>query len=405
MNQARQQLLSGLFFKLLINLRKMPYFTYSKTDEADQPALSVNGWDNILQKTTNLKTPCIQQQVLNEAETADFNRWITDSIKFNCLKNKYCSDFLIYQNGETASLSFIQQNLLPAVLNFDNDPLKWIGDVFAENQFSIVMNHIEKYSTQTAEKLSEMINPLLLRLGIPSKGIHTTVNIDNQYFTQKTEQYTQTNALRFNLSEADQFIYTWPAEIYKAAGGAAQPSAELLSLAVQHHFKKGDLIFIPEDHYYFKRAAGISVSLILWFDNDQQKALFEKTQTDVVSDYTAALFSNRGWMEIPLTIDQISDFKPEENFYQLKNKQVQLPYPFKIYHKVLNSGELAVYARGAKITLKYHPLLPEILDWLNTNEVIPTNSLLLELNRKWPEEAGLYFLALLYNKRAVYLLS
>lgn len=383
----------------------MPYFTYSKTDETDQPALSLNGWDDILLQTTNLKTPHIQHHVLNEVETTDFNRWIVDAIKFNCLKNKYCSDFMIYHNGETASLGFIQQHVFPAVSGFNNDPLKWISDVFSENKFGIVMNRIEKYSTQTAEKLSEMISPLLLRLGIPSKGIHTIVNIDNQYFTQETVQYAQTNALHFNLSETDQFIYTWPAEIYKTASASAQSLTELLVLAAKHHFKKGDLFFIPENYHYFKSAAGISISLILWFDNNQQQALFEKTQVDVVSDYTAALFSNRGWMETPLTIDQISDFKPEENFYQLKNKQIQLPYPFKIYHKVLSSGELAVYARGAKITLKYHPLLPEMLDWLNTNEVISTNSLLLELNRKWPEEAGLYFLALLYNKRAVYLLN
>ncbi|PIG97209.1 hypothetical protein CS542_07450 [Pedobacter sp. IW39] len=75
----------------------------------------------------------------------------------------------------------------------------------------------------------------------------------------------------------------------------------------------------------------------------------------------------------------------------LDNVYVQLPYPFQLYHTRTNAEDITIYARGAKITIRFNPLLEDIINQLNTNEIFHTGSLLKQLNEEWPPQAGLYF--------------
>jgi hypothetical protein len=84
----------------------------------------------------------------------------------------------------------------------------------------------------------------------------------------------------------------------------------------------------------------------------------------------------------------------------LEGKIIKNTYPFKIYSKK-EEEELIVFARGSKISIKYHPELEKIIEAINTNNTVDVTDLLAGLTKYWPIEAGLYFLSLLYNKRAI----
>ena len=86
----------------------------------------------------------------------------------------------------------------------------------------------------------------------------------------------------------------------------------------------------------------------------------------------------------------------------LADKYIRAISPFRIYYKVLTAEEkLLVFTRASKIEIRYHPALVNMLDKINTGETLEVHALLQELAQDWPEEAGLYFLSLIYNKRGI----
>lgn len=429
--------------------------TLSVNNPTGKFQLNSDGWLSILQKTGSFTLPDVQYNVLENEDKTNFKKWIFDVIRYICMNKTNAYGFRVYVDGEIVSNDYLNTNVYPNIPAIDDDGSQWIEEVFQQQKFGIILNDSEKFSLQIAERLSAMIQPLLENLGVPSNGMHTTVFIGNYGFTPLGihQDHFGANVIHFHLGPGDKTMYTWEAGLFESADGKNKKLEELLPLATAHHFKEGDLFFMPWDQYHIGKTDEISIGLTVWFDNHSNQALFErllksialefnntelqeitKMQNGIVNidlapvdaifrnnenavtlsfkellkeaflDFKLALFSNCGWTSVPISMSQLSDFKVEENFDRMDNTAVQLPYPFKLYHTA-DREKLTIYARGAKITMKYHPLLLAIIERLNTNEVITTNSLLSELNTEWPPQAGLYFLAMLYDKRAVALVN
>jgi hypothetical protein len=142
----------------------------------------------------------------------------------------------------------------------------------------------------------------------------------------------------------------------------------------------------------------------LKIDKAELDKSFEDVVKDLYQDYTLGLYSNQGWKTRPIPLDRQLDPKIMEevnDIYHLKGKTISTVSPFKISYKVSPNKPLLIYARGTKIEIMFHPELVEILDRLNTGEKVLTEELLARLNTVWPEEAGLYALNLLHNKKAI----
>ncbi|MBB5620723.1 hypothetical protein HDE69_001772 [Pedobacter cryoconitis] len=413
------------------------------------------GWENILHKTANFTAPEVQTNVLESEDRINFRKWIFDVIRHICINKTNAYGFRVYLNSEIVNKDYLTENVYSHIPAVESDGTQWIEDVFQDQKFGIILNFSEKFSMPMADRLSALIHPLLDHLGVPSNGMHTTVFIGNYGFTPLGihQDHFGANVIHFHLGPGDKTMYTWEAGLFESLDGKNKPLAELLPLANAYHFEQDDLFFMPWDQYHIGQTDDLSVGLTVWFDNHSNHALaerllksitmqmdnenlqeitkmqhgiadidynsveeifknhskiadlpFKDLLKEVFSDFKMALFSNCGWTSIPITMEQISDdFKVDENFGLLDNVYVQLPYPFQLYYTRTNAEDITIYARGAKITIRFNPLLEDIINQLNTNEIFHTGSLLKQLNEEWPPQAGLYFLALLYNKRALYI--
>jgi len=139
-------------------------------------------------------------------------------------------------------------------------------------------------------------------------------------------------------------------------------------------------------------------SLINLSENLQEMTFMELLKY-LHKEFKLAILSNGGWANIPMTLkDKI---KYDIDSYEiLENKIVITPYPYKTYYEKVGD-ELVIFARGYKVKIKYHNELIIIIEKLNQNKEEEVNKLLSNLIQDWPIEAGLYFLSLLYDKRAI----
>lgn len=431
--------------------------TLAITDYTEKFQLDNSGWNEILQETGNFALPGVKHNVLQENDKINFNQWIFDVIRYVCTTKTDAYGFRVYVNGAIVNEDYLKEYVYPHIPSIDDhDGSQWIKAVFQDQKFGIILNYSEKFSIQIAERLSVLVQPLIEEIGVPSNGMHTTVFIGNYGFTPLGihQDHFGANVIHFHLGPGDKTMYTWNEELFESINGGDKTLDEVLPFATPHHFHEGDLFFMPWDQYHIGRTDDVSIGLTVWFDNHSNAALFERILKtislefqnsdlkqitkmqrgiknidlssidtvfkaykiaselsfkdllkEVFADFKIALFSNCGWTAIPVTVEQTSDFKVDEDFGRMDNINIQVPYPFKLYHTKENEQEITIYARGSKITMKYHQLLIDIINRLNNHEVINTNTLLSDLDKEWPVQAGQYFIAMLYNKRAIHIVD
>lgn len=426
-----------------------------ETPTTTEQPIDLATWQKILEKTDNFKLPGVEKGMLSAQQVLDFKTSIMDVIRFICTQQTDEYGFRVYLDGKKMGSDYLKSSVYPNLPAVGDDGSTWTKDVFQENKFGIILNSSEKFSMKIADQLSALMQPLLDTLGIPSSGMHSTVFIGNYGFTPLGihQDHYGANVIHFHLGPGEKIMYTWDASLFEGLDPADKTLEAVLPKAKEFPFGTGDLYFMPWDQYHIGRTDEISTGLTVWFDNHSNKALLEtlisavKLQfpndqlTDITplekdihqlnlsiidkivsgnpratelsfkdllkqtfSEFKLALFSNRGWRAIPMTMEEISSFKVDDHYNELNDKNIQVPFPYQLYYNV-NEPEITVYARGAKITIKHHPYIEEIIAELNRNQVINTDILLEKLTTVWPKEAGLYFLAMLYNKRGFYIIS
>jgi hypothetical protein len=406
-------------------------------------------WNNILNSTSGFKLPGVEKDVISPEVIEGFKRGIMDVIRFICQQQTDAYGFRVYLDGKKMPKEYINDKVFTVIPAEGDDGQNWLQEVFNDQKFGIILNYSEKFSLPLADQLSVLLEPLLDTIGIPSSGMHTTVFIGNYGFTPLGihQDHYGANVIHFHLGPGDKVMYTWDPEHYESNAMEGKPLDEVLPYASEYPFGTGDLYFMPWDQYHVGRTDEISIGLTVWFDNHSNKALLDRLLSSIhrqfnkeelkeitglekdinhlnyanidkilggnpltkdisfkqllkltFEEFKLALFSNRGWRGIPVTMEQLSDFKVDDHYYELKNKDILVPRPYQLYYTISES-EITVFARGAKIIIKHHPLLEQIIGTLNQNTVINTDILLDQLNNVWPQEAGLYFLAMIYNKR------
>ena len=99
----------------------------------------------------------------------------------------------------------------------------------------------------------------------------------------------------------------------------------------------------------------------------------------------------------PLSQAQKNGFNVDENYNTISDQKLnQIPI-FPILYKI-KGEELIVYVRGSKFQVKHFSDLVDLIDEINDQEVIDIKPIC-QKTIDIPQEAILYFLALIYDKR------
>lgn len=415
-------------------------------------------WADFLKKSANFKNSLVIKDMISEAEVNDYNAMVMDAVREICVREESNVDFRVYLDGKEQPLPYLVSEVYNNPPIAGDTPVSWTERLFADEKFGIIVNYGEKFSTKLAEDIAKRYRPLLELSGIPLSGINITIFLGNYGFTPLGihKDYPGENVMHFHLGPGGKTMYNWEVDFYEShaeKGDNNKNVAPFLSSADVYPFETGDLYFMPWDKYHIGYTGDFSVGISVWYNNmpghkilptimksmafthlqpenksdvntivKPVKDPFETESFSAIAsvlnmddeswdlpfseflgkqyeDYVLALASNEGWKTRPLSLEE--ENRVATDYMSLKGKDVALVKPFKMVCQVKDDQELIVYARGTTIEIRYHEKLTEIIEILNEGLPVNTNALLALLANDWPEEAGLYFLGLLLDKRAI----
>jgi hypothetical protein len=410
-------------------------------------------WDTFLEKNKNFTETCVYENVISPSDLDLLSEETMTIIKEICRFKTDAYGFRVYIEGIEQGYNYLQAF-------FENPPLdgenitQYAQRMFPNKKFGMILNRCEKFSDKMATRISVMTAKLFEKIGMPVTGLDITLFIGNYGWTPLGIHQDQKgeNVIHFHLGPGEKTMYNWEESDYRKLAGDKENNKDILPLlphAKVYPFKTGDLYYMPWDKYHVGYSDQVHIGTTLWFNNptnahfcskiiqaikdqfikiDKEAILYPEKGLDsghsfeallssftideklsklpfkefmkvIHDEFKMALFSNGGWASRPLALEDDINYKVDDYEF-LEEKVIKCTYPYKMYYKK-EDEELVVFARGSKIEIRYHQELERIIDDLNTNKTFNVPDLLSRLTAHWPIEAGLYFLSLLYNKRAI----
>ncbi|MCX2430491.1 hypothetical protein [Pedobacter sp. GR22-10] len=428
-----------------------------KTPEISQ-MVSYDWWEKFLSVTNNRTQTAVIKNAISIDDTNLLSGEILHVIQELCRlrTNKY--GYRVYVDDK-----LVKDDYLNYI--FDNPPLpledvdQYADRVFKDQNFGMIINGCEKFSDPLSKKLIELISPLLEIVGIPMVGLSVHTFVGNYGYTPLGihKDNPGENVIHFHLGPGRKTMYNWSDEVYEQINGKKKNEDKdfesLLPYAELYNFEKGDVYFMPWNKFHLGKTDGLSIGATVWFNNPPKKKLFDKiisslsqqymvnddSLKDIMTpvkdpygqetldelrdllvvdenilnlsfndafkvlhdDYKLALFSNSGWKTRTTSLSDEKLFDVD-NYILLKDRIIKLTQPFKIYsRRSIDGEEIIIFARGSKLKMRYHPEIENIIHELNKGEEVNSAKLIEKLSVEWPEDAGLYILGLLYDKRAI----
>jgi hypothetical protein len=410
-------------------------------------------WDAFLDKCKNFSETIVIPDVLSDEVCEDMSTMTLNAVREICNRKNSSYDFRFYRGTTHMDEEYLEKNVYPYPPIPGESFEGWAKRVFNDLKFGIILNFGEKFSPQMAELIGNYAHPLLEKIGIPVNGTCITIFMGNYGYTPLGihQDHKGENVIHFHLGPGGKIMYNWEADAFKALGGYQNymDIEKVLPEATAFPFKKGDIFYMPWDKFHIGYSDELSIGVSLWFNNITRKKMTDKLLSSIQTqyihqddktitkpekdlynlqgfkeieavlnlddevkdltveeflnhtykEYVSALFSNGGWRARPLSLEQEENYD-ENEFEQLRGKSVQRVSPFVLHHKT-TGNKLIVYCRASKIEINYHPELVNIITMLNSGESFLSGDLIAGLSKEWPQEAGLYFLSLLYNRRGI----
>jgi hypothetical protein len=415
-------------------------------------SFSTEWWDNFLRDSGNFTKTKVYKDVISKD---DVNLLKDEAVKI--LQEIYSHKttnygFRVYLDGKDQDNDYISKL-------FEKPPTEkekienYANRIFEKQKFGMIINRTEKFSEKVSHNILLKLQPLLDKIGIPLTGLEMTLFIGNYGWTPLGVHIDNIGEqiMHFHLGPGPKTMCNWDVEKYTELTGKKDNNKDiepLLLYADKYPFETGDFYYMPWNKYHIGFSDELSVGFVVGFNNptkkgftsailnsihqqyinDDKEILSPNKETDIDltfdniesvinlsenlkkmtfidllkylhKEFKLAILSNGGWANIPMTLhDKI---KYDIDCYEiLENKKIITPYPFKTYYEKIEE-ELVIFARGYKVKIKYHNELITIIEKLNQNKEEEVNELLKILKQDWPIEAGLYFLSLLYDKRAI----
>ncbi|PVV54857.1 hypothetical protein [Chryseobacterium sp. HMWF035] len=415
-------------------------------------SFSAEWWDHFLEDSGNFTKTKVYKNVISND---DIDILKNEAVKilqeiYTHRTNQY--GFRVYIKGEEQDINYISK-LFDAPPTEKETLESYAERVFEKQKFGMIINRTEKFSEKVSQNILLKLQPLLDKVGIPLTGLEMTLFVGNYGWTPlgihidiKGE-----NIMHFHLGPGPKIMYNWEEDTYKELTGKKENNTDiepLLPYSDAYPFETGDFYFMPWNKYHIGFSDELSIGFIVGFNNptrkgftsailnsisqqylnDNKQILSPDKNVEVEDSFNAiesvinldenlrhlsfmdlmkylhkefklAILSNGGWANIPITLNDKIKYDVD-NYEVLENKKIITPYPFKTYYEKIGD-ELVIFVRGYKVKIKYHDELPGIIDKLNGNKEEEVTDLLSTLTQDWPVEAGLYFLSLLYDKRAI----
>ncbi|MEZ7514489.1 hypothetical protein [Flavobacterium frigidarium] len=409
-------------------------------------------WEKFLKENENFTQTCVMKNAISDDLVDTLNKGVMEVLIERFKLDQIGRGFRVYLDGKEQDDAYLK-NLCKTIPELDENIIEYSKRVF-NTKFGIIINSGEKHSDIISERIMNLMQPLIEKIGLPASGLEITIFIGDYGWTPLGihQDHRGENVMHFHLGPGKKTMYTWDEKVYEEVAGSKFNNRDIepiLKHSNEYPFTTGDLYYMPWNKYHVGFSDELSVAITLWFNNPTKQTyvhkiiesfIFQYVQEDkdiltpqinylqnnntfsdilstikldedvlnlstkeflnkVYSEYKFCLLSNGGWQSVPLSREMKDKYDVNEYEYLL-DKKVFAKKPFKLFYTIKNEI-IDVYVRGSKIEMKHHKELELIIGKINTNEVYYVNLLLENLSKYWPIEAGLYFISLLYDKRGI----
>lgn len=411
-------------------------------------------WTSLLKRSNDLKKTCVVKNALAPELIQKLKNGAHEVLMNRTLHEELSQGFRLYLEGEEQTESFSKQFIQKNHILEHETIEQYTRRVF-DKKFGMIINFAERHSDLLSHELIKHLSPLINLKGTPPLGVYATIFIGNYGWTplgihqdRKGESY-----LHFHLGPGDKKMHVWDEEVYKNVADGLQNNHEIepiLQHANEYSFSTGDLYYMPWNNYHVGFTGNLSIGVVIGFNRPTKRRLLEEvfesfqlqytkdddleissnrqnlvtdqeTYQDILSqlkleeevlnssvknllqltssEFNFCLSSNAGWTTPPLSQTTTSNFDIN-NYDSFRNKQIAGIKPFKILHKKKHD-QLTVYVRGSKFSMNNYDDLVVIIEKINTYKSICVQELLKELTPDFPEEAALFFISTIYDKKGV----
>lgn len=373
-------------------------------------------WDHFILETASMKKTVVLKNVLTPVVN-EYRNYILDTF-VNLAKRKWEDRCRIYvENLIDVGTNDIIRSSPPLP---GEDLVDWSTRAFKGKRFAIILNNAQNYSDALAKQIHHLLRPLVEKLGIPHGGFDVTFFIGNYKYTplgfhKDPEGH---KVMHLHLGPGNKDMHLIDPELYE--GELANITFKNNSFngfteydKIMHHstkyvIKEGDVYFMPWGIYHVGKSEELSASITVWhmdpsvrdmqrkLNNNLIEKIFKTGIDDLIETNPTGFGADRILRALKPTMEldeeyqniSIGDAIPNlvgDYLMQLKSNGYfgaasiptadELPIrettrisgnePFPIVYKVVKQEQIAVFVRGNRILLPYHPFLPKFIDQLN----------------------------------------
>ncbi len=367
-------------------------------------------WKSLLDNSNNLSKPTQAKQLVSTNDISEIKLLLIKVLKGFLAKENLHVGLKTYINNELRN--DLIEKMIANPPNLEHSLEDWSQQIFGDQKFGMVLIGLEEYSNSFAEKAATIVRPLLEISGLPLDGLSFLFFMGNYGFTPFGihKESTGEDGILFHLGPENKEFYTWDDPKYNSIEHNSEVFhnvSEMLTEGKAYELEPGDAMVIPHYVYHIGNTPKFSLSFVLDYVNppkdrfeneiiketakeallnhvEYQKPIKLNTSQSDLND-VLDFHSIQKKIEIALTrkilglksnggIRRISNKThariPQTETFSIKGKEV-----FPIHIDLPNTKETLIFARGHRIVLKNHPMLPQLIRQLNKLEYITITSI------------------------------
>lgn len=367
-------------------------------------------WKSLLDDSNNLNKPTQAKQLISTKDITEINLLLIKVLRGFLAKEDLHVGLKTYINNELRNDLIEKMVANPPCLEHSFED--WSQQIFGNQKFGMILIGLEEYSNSFAEKAATIVRPLLENAGLPLDGLSFLFFMGNYGFTPfgVHKESTGEDGILFHLGPENKEFYTWDDPKYNSIEHNSEVFhnvSEMLTEGKVFELEPGDAMVIPHYVYHIGNTPKFSLSFVLDYVNPPkdrfENELLKETAEEVLLNHVEYekpiklnapqsvlndvldLHSIQKKMEITLArkilglksnggIRRISNKTrariPSMEAFSIKGKEI-----FPIYLDIQDTKETLIFARGHRIVLKNHPMLPQLIGQLNKVEYITLTSI------------------------------
>ncbi len=367
-------------------------------------------WKSLLDNSNNLSKPTQAKQLVSTNDISEIKLLLIKVLKGFLAKEDLHVGLKTYINNELRN--DVIEKMIANPPNLEHSLEDWSQQIFGDQKFGMVLIGLEEYSNSFAEKAATIVRPLLEISGLPLDGLSFLFFMGNYGFTPFGihKESTGEDGILFHLGPENKEFYTWDDPKYNSIEHNSEVFhnvSEMLTEGKAYELEPGDAMVIPHYVYHIGNTPKFSLSFVLDYVNppkdrfeneiiketakeallnhvEYQKPIKLNTSQSDLND-VLDFHSIQKKIEIALTrkilglksnggIRRISN-KTHARIPQIETFSIRGKEVFPIHIDLPNTKETLIFARGHRIVLKNHPMLPQLIRQLNKLEYITITSI------------------------------